>query len=100
MSASRDRIAKLQARRAETDAPPPDPVPAADPAGSGKKVRQTVDLSAERHAELAMWRIDAAVRLGRSTLSNQDTLRALVEVMLEDEATARRVRAKLERLNG
>lgn len=69
--------------------------PAAD---SGRKVRQTVDLTQDNHKALATWRLDTAVTLGRTRLTTQDVLRAAVDVLLADEATARRVRIRLEEI--
>ena len=69
--------------------------PAAD---SGRKVRQTVDLTQDNHKALATWRLDTAVTLGRTRLTTQDVLRAAIDVLLADEATARRVRIRLEEI--
>lgn len=69
--------------------------PAAD---SDRKVRQTVDLTQDNHKALATWRLDTAVALGRTRLTTQDVLRAAVDVLLADEATARRVRIRLEEI--
>lgn len=69
--------------------------PAAD---SARKVRQTVDLTQDNHKALATWRLDTAVTLGRTRLTTQDVLRAAIDVLLADEATARRVRIRLEEI--
>ena len=69
--------------------------PAAD---SDRKVRQTVDLTQDNHKALATWRLDTAVTLGRTRLTTQDVLRAAIDVLLADEATARRVRIRLEEI--
>jgi hypothetical protein len=93
VSNARDRAAKLRRR----DAPPPEetPVPKQRPEPP-KKVRQTVDISGERHLQLAAWKFDTALTLGRSRLSVQDVLSATIDVLLDDEQMARRVRARLE----
>ena len=66
-----------------------------------KTYRQTVDLSGEHHAALTEWRTRMAVELGRSRLTTQDVLSALVAVLLDDaDVTARvvdHIRATPER---
>lgn len=96
MTSARDRAAALRKR----DAPEPAveeqrPTPATRPAPV-KKVRQTVDLTGDRHQDLATWRLETAVALGRTRLTTQDVLAAMVDVLLDDPGTARRVRARLE----
>jgi hypothetical protein len=65
-----------------------------------KDVRQTVDLPHARHLAFAAWRMETAVALGRSRLTTQDALTAMVETVLADEVVARRVRAFIEGAGG
>lgn len=94
MSSARDRAAQLRKR----DQPETEETPKQRPAPPQRTrpVRQTVDLAPDRHAELAAWRLDTALQLGRTRLTTQDVLSAAVEALLEDETVARRVRARLE----
>jgi hypothetical protein len=93
MSNARDRAAALRKR----DAPEPEPEkPVTPPPAPPKKVRQTFDLPGARHQELAAWKLETALALGRSQLSVQDILSAMVDVLLTDDIVARRVRARLE----
>lgn len=79
-----------------------EPTPAVEPppASPPKPVRQTVDLPHARHLAFAAWRMETAVQLGRSRLTTQDALAAVVEVLLTDEMVSRRVRAFLEAADG
>jgi hypothetical protein len=61
-----------------------------------KDVRQTVDLPHSRHLAFAAWRMETAVQLGRTRLTTQDALTAMVEAVLADEVVARRVRVFIE----
>jgi hypothetical protein len=99
-----ERARAMRQRARPTDVPtegtgPNDPVPAATRAPA-KDVRQTVDLPHPRHLAFAAWRMETAVQLGRSRLTTQDALSAMVEVVLTDEVVARRVRAFLEAADG
>jgi hypothetical protein len=58
-------------------------------------VRQTVDLTVERHNELAAWRTEARQHLELVRLTNQEVLRELVGLLLTDETVARRLRGRL-----
>ena len=58
-------------------------------------VRQTVDLTVDRHNDLAAWRTEARQELEMVRLTNQDVLRELVALLLTDETVARRLRARL-----
>jgi hypothetical protein len=74
--------------------------PEADPAARArpverKKVRNTVDLAAEEQHALKTWQNETAFALSRR-VTTQDVLRAAVQVLLEDETVAGRVRAKLD----
>ena len=77
---------------AEPDRPP---APARELPG---KVRQTVDLSGARHQDLARWKLETALALGRSAgeVSTQAVLAAAVDAIVEDERVARAVRLRLE----
>jgi hypothetical protein len=72
----------------------------------GKKVRQTVDVSVAHHQALAQWRLDASQHLDRPTaVTAQDAISALVELLLTDVVTSRKVikllrRRAAERENG
>jgi hypothetical protein len=63
-----------------------------------KRVRQTVDLSREQDAAFVAWRLDAALNLGRRRVTTQDTLVALVDVLLADEEVSRKVLARLDEM--
>jgi hypothetical protein len=58
-------------------------------------VRQTVDLTVDRHNSFAAWRTKARQELELVRLTNQDVLRELVGLVLTDETVARRLRARL-----
>lgn len=60
-----------------------------------KPIRSTVDLPPTRHAALKMWCGETAVEIGRSRVTTQDVLRALVGRLLTDETLARKIRADL-----
>ncbi len=98
MTSARDRAAALRKR----DAPPPpaeEEKPTTPPrAPRTRPVRQTVDLAPHRHHELAAWRMETALALGKSRLTTQDVLSAAVDVLLDDPTVARRVRARLEEM--
>lgn len=80
--------------------PKPEPEPASEPAtrpaARTKTVRNTVDLPIEVHHGLKAWLNETAFALGRSRATAQDAITAAVQVLLEDEAMAQRVRAKLQ----
>lgn len=89
----RARAGRIQAR----DRPAPVEQPAPEPAPvRTRPVRQTFDLSPDQHRALAAWRLETAVQLGRTGLSQQELMAAVVTVLLEDDTVARRVRAHLE----
>ncbi len=72
------------------------PVPATTlPTPQVKDVRLTVDLSPARYRDLQGWLNDAAVQLGRSRVTKQDALAALVGLLLRDDVTARKVLAEI-----
>ncbi len=76
------------------------PVPPTRPRQLPDKVRQTVDLTGRRHQDLARWKLEAALALGRSAaeVSTQAVLAAAVEALLEDERVGRAVRLRLEQV--
>jgi hypothetical protein len=62
-----------------------------------KPIRNTVDLPPVKHAELKSWCGETAVMVGRSRVTTQDVLRALVGRLLTDETLARKVRDDLRK---
>lgn len=103
MSDARSRAAATAALF--SSAPPPSGAPpqssaAARPArrpatSPGRKVRRTIDLPFARHRALAQWCENTAVEIGASRVSGQDTIEALVHLLLTDETTARKIRRAL-----
>ena len=91
----RARAAAIQAR--DHPAPVEAPAPAAPADVRTDPVRQTFDVPPEEHLRLAHWRLDAALQLGRKSVSAQALYEAMATVLLEDETVARRVRLHLER---
>lgn len=83
-----------RSRRTRPEADEPAPAPPPRPARTDP-FRQTFDLSPERHEQLRMWKLETSMRAGRD-VSVQKILAAMVEVLLEDEQVARRVRRRLE----
>jgi hypothetical protein len=62
------------------------------------KVRQTVDVSEAHHRALARWRLDASQHLDQATaVTAQDAISALVELLLTDDVTSRKVLKLLRR---
>lgn len=62
-----------------------------------KPVRATVDIPAGNFAKLKAWQGETAVQLGKSRVTNQDVLEALVERLLTDETLARKIRDDLRK---
>jgi len=58
-------------------------------------VRRTVDLPPHQHAQLSTWCAETAQELGRSRVTGQEVLRALVARLLTDETLARKIRQDL-----
>ncbi|MGQ0576374.1 MAG: hypothetical protein ACT4RN_19525 [Pseudonocardia sp.] len=55
-----------------------------------------MDLSPDQYAELSAWCVAAAPQVGRTrSIAKQELLATLVALLLEDDTTARRVRARL-----
>src|SRR4051794_29521760 len=102
MTSARDRAAALRKRDVPAAAPAePEPAPAARRvADPDRKVRQTVDLTHRRHLDLARWRNETAAELEIARLSTQEVLAVLVDLVLEDEQVARRLRRRLEQRAG
>jgi hypothetical protein len=88
----REKAARLQQRQTETaEDRPARPAPTAA-AVHTKPVRSTVDLPPVQHAALKSWCGETAVEIGRSRVTTQDVLRALVARLLTDETLARKIR--------
>lgn len=58
-------------------------------------IRSTVDLTPKRHMDLHQWQLDTTLQLGRK-IGRQDVLAGLVQLLLTDETTARRLRQLLD----
>lgn len=91
---------------AERPSPPPatpDPGPRVRPADdSTRTVRVSLDLTAPLYEDLTAWiRTVAGPRVGRARVTNADTLRALVRVLLDEAEVAdeviRRLRTDLSK---
>ena len=94
-SETASKIARMADRpqRAATS----DPAPRARPADeSDRTVRMSLDLTAPLYEDLTAWiRTVAGPRVGRARVTNADTLRALVRVLLDDQAVADEVIRRL-----
>lgn len=97
MTAARDRAAQMRARREAAAAVEPTPTTPA-PVVKRDPVRLTVDLLPDRFDEWGQGLLQMAMGLGWSRVSAQDALAAMVDVVLDDEQMARRVRARLEEI--
>ncbi|WP_226352280.1 hypothetical protein [Pseudonocardia sp. ICBG601] len=66
-------------------------------AGFGRPttVRLSIDVPADLHQAFAAWRSQTALDLGRGVVSVQDTVHALLEVLVSDDAVGGQVRARL-----
>jgi hypothetical protein len=106
MSTAKDRLAakaerlRATAQHADTvpaagQAPPPAVTPAVPAAPVDavqvKPVRLTLDLPPARYRDLQNWLNESAVRLGRSRVTKQAALEALVGLLLHDERTTQLV---------
>lgn len=60
-------------------------------------VRSTVDLPPVQHHKLKDWCSEAAIMIGKSRVTTQDVMRALVARLLEDETLAREIRSDLRK---
>lgn len=95
MSAAEDRIRQLAAKRAAAQDPGHEPQTARAPRVRATRVRSTVDLPPARHAALKAWCADSAIQLGEVRITTQQTINALVHLLLTDELMSRRVRAAI-----
>jgi hypothetical protein len=112
LRAKRERLKAAAQHAGVTAAPPeavadslpdPAPEPAAKPARRTpaaekplvKDVRLTVDLSPARYRDLQNWLNESAIRLGRSRVTKQDALAALVALLLRDSRTEQLVLAEI-----
>ncbi|MEU7817041.1 hypothetical protein [Pseudonocardia sp. NPDC049154] len=101
MSNARDRVRSLRARDVKPGEDDSGPAETPDPkirerSDPNRRVRQTVDLSEQRHKELAAWRMETALALGVTRVTTQDVLAAAVNAILRDPTVARHVRAQIE----
>lgn len=60
-----------------------------------RPVRRTVDLSPVDHDRLTDWQRETARQLGRTRITGEDVLRALVARLLTDDTLAQKIRADL-----
>lgn len=60
-----------------------------------KRVRSTIDLSPMRHAALKTWCNETAVEIGKTRVTTQDVMQALVARLLTNETFSRQVRDDL-----
>ena len=61
-----------------------------------KPVRSTLDLPPAVHRDFQAWLNEAAVRMGRSRLTKQEVLEALVRRLLHDEPLVKLILADLQ----
>jgi hypothetical protein len=91
-------IAEKARKLAEAKIPSADtthrPAPAADQP-LAKPVRSTLDLPPAVHRDLQHWLNESATRMGRSRLTKQEVLEALVRRLLHDEPLAKLIMADL-----
>jgi hypothetical protein len=100
MSNAADKIKEQAARfasrhAAQADADTPAPPSRGAPAPRNRPVRRTVDLSPVDHDRLTDWQRDTARQLGRTRITGEDVLRALVARLLTDDTVAEKIRADL-----
>lgn len=100
MSNAADKIKEQAARfasrqAAQADAGTPATSSRGVPAPRNRPVRRTVDLSPVDHDRLTDWQRDTARQLGRTRITGEDVLRALVARLLTDDAVSAKIRADL-----
>lgn len=97
MSAA-DRLRALGGAVQERDRQVEEPAPEPREPDVKDSVRQTVDLTGQRHLDLALWKMETAIEQRRppKEISTQVVLAALVDVMLDDPRVGRAVRRRLE----
>lgn len=92
------KAARAAERKQQSAAEQPASAPtrtSAPAAPHAKPVRSTVDLMPDVHAQLANWRGQVAIEIGRSRVTTQDVLRALVDRLLTDEQLAQTITDEL-----
>ena len=62
-----------------------------------RRVRVTVDLEPEDHVKLRRWCNDAADQLGRTSVTQVDVVRALLDRLHRDQELARHVMNAIDR---
>lgn len=87
------RIASRQVAQADTETTPAPSRGA--PAPRSRPVRRTVDLSPADHDRLNEWQRETARQLGRTRITGEDVLRALVARLLTDDTLAGKIRTDL-----
>lgn len=106
MTSQQDRL-RAKAERLAAAKTTPKPEPAEDRTAEDqeralvqstlqtKPVRSTVDLLPARHAQLKAWCGETAIMIGRSRVTTQNVMNALVARLLTDETLARKIRDDL-----
>jgi len=93
----RERAARISQTAKAEHAPKTPAASDEQPGLHMKPIRSTVDLAPMRHAQLKAWCGETAVQLGKSRVTTQDVVRAMVERLLTDETFARNIRADLKK---
>ena len=71
------------------------PEPAAPVQVKSRPVRVSLDLTPALYDDLTAWNREAAHRIGRTKVTNAETLRSLVRVLLDDAGVADEVTRRL-----